>query len=231
MPRINIEDSIYKDHRFIKLCISLGGLDIALGRLIRAWSLAQKCYLSHHGKIPLKEWESAELGDDIIVVGLAELVDGMVRMKGSDAQFRWLKQRQESGKLGGLKTQGNPSSGRQAKSSGRQASSSFSFSNTETKNFICATSVARLCIDSVYQSYPRKRGKAIGLKKLRAMVKTEADLDLVKKALAKYKHHLLINKTDKQFIQMFSTWVNSWQDWLDDDAGDVITQSQVRKIE
>jgi hypothetical protein len=98
MARINIEESIFKDQRFIKLCIELGSLDLALGCLVRAWALAQKWYLTPDKKIPHEEWKKQSLPDQLISTGLAEVVDGKIWLKGADEQFAWLKQRSEAGR-------------------------------------------------------------------------------------------------------------------------------------
>jgi general stress protein YciG len=135
VARINVEDTIYKDPRFIRLATKLDGdIDKAIGCLVRAWSLAQQWYLKPSQLIPLSEWESQQINSAIIDVGLAERVDGFIRMKGADEQFAWLKQRSDAGRRGGLKSQANRDNDRQATESGRQASSSssISFSNSDS---------------------------------------------------------------------------------------------------
>lgn len=101
MARINIEDSLYKDHRFIKLYIKLGSIDLALGLLVRAWSIAQEFYLKDDRHIPREEWDKQNLNDLIIEVGLATEVNGRIKVSGSDEQFSWLLQRVEAGRRGG----------------------------------------------------------------------------------------------------------------------------------
>lgn len=100
MARINIEDSIYQDARFVDLCAKLGGIDIALGAVVRAWSIAQKHYLSPVSSrlIPLAEWKKARLRDEILDCGLAELREQGVYVCGAEEQFAWLIQRQNAGK-------------------------------------------------------------------------------------------------------------------------------------
>lgn len=101
MARINVEDSIYKDIRFIDLIGKLGGLDTALGSMVRAWSLAQKYYLVNGGKIPKPVWKSQRLRDEIISCGLANDDGDFIYINGSKDQFSWLKARSESGKKSG----------------------------------------------------------------------------------------------------------------------------------
>lgn len=98
MARINIEDSIYKDFRFIQLAMKLGDIDRAIGALVRAWTLAQSRYLKHDGHIPLEEWAQQNIRDEIVTVGLATIINGHVYMSGTESQFSWLRQRSDAGK-------------------------------------------------------------------------------------------------------------------------------------
>lgn len=124
MARINIEDSIYRDGRFGELMIKCGSLDMAIGKLVRAWSLAQKWYLKNDRMIPISEWDKQRMDYLIIEVGLADKIGNFIRMRGADEQFKWLLQRSDAGRRGG-----------QATVSGRQAvvKPPFSFSNSNTK--------------------------------------------------------------------------------------------------
>lgn len=103
MARINIEDSIKSDIRFINLTIKLGSMKLALGELTWAWMIAQKHYLKKDSDrcIPLKDWQNQECSDMLIEVGLAEIKEKGIWIKGSDDQFRWLAQRQDAGSKGG----------------------------------------------------------------------------------------------------------------------------------
>lgn len=100
MARINIEDSIYKDNRFFKLSLKLGSREAAIGSLIFAWSLAQKFYLNEetNRRIPLSEWDTQEIKNEIIEVKLARVIDGFVEVEGSEKEFNWLFQKSAAGK-------------------------------------------------------------------------------------------------------------------------------------
>lgn len=98
MARLNIEDSIYRDARFIKLIAKAGSLETALGILVRAWSVAQDWYLTPERMIPVSEWRKQELNDLLFDVGLATKVDEKIRVSGADEQFGWLLQKSEAGK-------------------------------------------------------------------------------------------------------------------------------------
>lgn len=157
MARINIEDAIYKDMRFIQLIQRLGSVDAALGALVRAWSLAQTYYLSAETDrlIPLFEWKRQMIPDAIVEVGLAERREQGIYICGAEKQFAWLIQRQDAGKKGGrpkseenTTTVINEETGTLATESGRLSdesgakrlepsssySSSYSFSSSEDLN-------------------------------------------------------------------------------------------------
>lgn len=103
MARINIEDSLYRDIRFISLVGKLGSVEMALGSLFRAYALAQEWFLSDETArlIPLSKWKQQLIKDEIIEVGLAEVRGEYVYVAGSEVQFAWLLQKSEAGKQGG----------------------------------------------------------------------------------------------------------------------------------
>lgn len=77
-------------------------------------------------------------------------------------------------------------------------------------------------IEEIYNSYPKKQGKKIGIQKLNKIIKTQDEYDVILKAAKNYTQHCKVNKTDAQFIKQFSTWVNQecWNDELDNKADD-----------
>lgn len=97
MARVNIEESIFSDARFIQLCVSRGGLEQALGSLVMVWIEAQKHYLTH-GEIPNESWIKQRLCEDVVTCGLAERSLTGIRVKGQDEQFGWLRQTHAAGK-------------------------------------------------------------------------------------------------------------------------------------
>lgn len=103
MARINIEDAIYKDMRFMQLVQKTGSVDAALGGLVRAWSLAQAHFLTldNDRLIPLFEWKRQMIPDAVIEVGLAERREKGIYVCGAETQFAWLIQKQEAGKKSG----------------------------------------------------------------------------------------------------------------------------------
>jgi hypothetical protein len=103
MARINIEDSLFKDARFIDLCIYYGDKAKALGVITWAFVVAQKYYLSEESArlIPLSEWKRQQCDDKLIEIGLAEMRPEGIYVSGSEDQFAWLIQKQQAGKKGG----------------------------------------------------------------------------------------------------------------------------------
>lgn len=76
---------------------------------------------------------------------------------------------------------------------------------------------AHFDLEALYQKFPKKMGKAEGLKKLKKEVKSQDDFDAVLRAIDKFKAHH--KQTDPQFIPYFSTFVSTWRDWLDPRTG------------
>lgn len=66
-----------------------------------------------------------------------------------------------------------------------------------------------------YATYPLKKGKTPGFKKLSRDVKTEVDFENLKKASINYAEETKLNNTPQQFIKHFSTFANQWRDWVD----------------
>jgi len=105
LARINIEDSIYKDKRFIKLCIKFGDRRTAIGALVEAWTLAQSLVHWHENPramIPESLWIEQELSTELIELGFAVREGSKIYMRGAEDQFEWLKQKQEAGSKGGV---------------------------------------------------------------------------------------------------------------------------------
>lgn len=103
MARINIEDSLYQDVRFVELTHKCNGsLEQALGCIVRAWSVAQIYWKNGKRPIPKTEFFKRKLSPYLIECGLAEYVDNdFIYMRGSEEQFSWLIQKQNAGKIGG----------------------------------------------------------------------------------------------------------------------------------
>lgn len=102
MPRINLEDSLFKDRRFYNLMLKAGGYRNALGDLMAAWIVAQQYWIPDKKPIPKEVFIQQELSWDLLDVSLAEEREDGIYMRGSAEQFQWwfdgINQRVEAGK-------------------------------------------------------------------------------------------------------------------------------------
>lgn len=83
-----------------------------------------------------------------------------------------------------------------------------------------------LDFDSIYRLYPRKEGKSAGLAKARAQISNAADFELLRQAITKYAAYCRAENKETKYIKHFSTFMSGWRDWLDQDAGTVVTAAQ-----
>jgi hypothetical protein len=76
------------------------------------------------------------------------------------------------------------------------------------------TPLHRFDFDALYARYPRKEGKAAGMKAARARFKTQADFDRLEAAVVNYATKVQREGTERQFIPHWSTFVNGrWEDY------------------
>lgn len=74
-------------------------------------------------------------------------------------------------------------------------------------------------VEEIYKAYPRKEGKQKGIESAFRQIKSEQDVVDLKLAVSKYNQKIAKDKTEPRFIKMFSTFMNSWREVLDDDYG------------
>jgi len=74
-------------------------------------------------------------------------------------------------------------------------------------------------LESLYRKYPRKEGKAKGMKICQTQIKTAKDFHDLASAIEKYCGHVALSATESRFIKHFSTFMASWRDWLDPETG------------
>lgn len=98
LARINFNDSIFHDARFLKLVILVGNPRLAIGELVWAWWLGQKWFLASDRGIPRDEWDKQACNDAIIESGLATQDGRYIKITGSEKHFGWLKQKSAAGK-------------------------------------------------------------------------------------------------------------------------------------
>jgi hypothetical protein len=78
-----------------------------------------------------------------------------------------------------------------------------------------------LDFEEAYRLYPRKEGKKRGLEICGRQIKTAEGLQQLLGAIRKYSAHLRANGTEPKFVKHFDTFMGSWTDWIDPDAGKV----------
>ena len=74
-------------------------------------------------------------------------------------------------------------------------------------------------LEAIYKLYPRKEGKAQGLKKLKADIKTPELEQKCLLALNNFINHHRSLGTDPKYMPHFKTWATSWTDCLEEDYG------------
>lgn len=74
-------------------------------------------------------------------------------------------------------------------------------------------------LEEIYAVYPKKLGKKRGMAKLKTILKNEKDVENMKISINNYISHLKKNGTENKFIKQFDTFLGSWEDWLDPEAG------------
>lgn len=236
MARINIEDSIYKDARFIELCNKLNSIDMAIGALVRAWSIAQRHYTKPEKFIPLDEWRKQRLRDELIEVGLATASESLIRMAGIDDQFKWLLQRQAAGQKGGLKKHQNNLATDKRPLGSASGSKPPPLPPSPSLNDLINTNAQKLAtasnaqafglsviddeLESIYSEYPRKVGKSDAFKRLKKSLKTKGDLDDLRTAVRRFGAYCVRKNTKKEYIPYFSTFASNWRDYLEADFDD-----------
>lgn len=65
----------------------------------------------------------------------------------------------------------------------------------------------------LYQQYPLKKGKTVGLKKLTNQIKTKEDLELLQIAIRNYAEE--VKDSDPKYIKHFSTFASCWRDYTE----------------
>lgn len=98
MARINVEESIWSNSKFLRLCIALGDEQKAIGMMVIAWRTAQRFWCPNKKPIPDSEWSDAGLYFDLIDHGLAKRVDGGIYVNGTEDNFDWWFKASDKGK-------------------------------------------------------------------------------------------------------------------------------------
>jgi len=245
MARINIDDSLLLSPEFRVLERKIGRR-CAIGTFYDLFKLAQLywCRFEKETKmcsrsgIPKTIYEMEDFPDELIHIGLIDELEDCFMLKNSSEHFDWLVQKTEAGSKGGRPNKNNDITKAARKRLGAESKDSFDavnppysllltpssliqtnkvLTNTIAQN--AAPKVAESELLEIYNLYPRKVGKANGLKILRRIAKTPEDVGNVMSAVQKYVEQCRVNETEPKYIKHFSTFMGSWRDWLDDDVG------------
>lgn len=88
----------------------------------------------------------------------------------------------------------------------------------------------RIQIELIYSKhYPLKKGKSNGIDAAARDLKTEKDLVDFETAVVRYANECKVKGTHSEYIKHFSTFVSTWRDWLDPDAGTSTVTSILHK--
>lgn len=218
MPRINVEDSLFKDTRFYKLAAKAGRLQSALGELVYSWVVAQETWLAYGKKgIPLSIWKERDMSNDIIDCGLAKVVDDYVIVSGCEKAFEWLERCQKQGKTHGkgrnIEIIKEPCLTNQTNDNDCLTSSSSSCSSSNTKNNTVATTEKSVAAPSV--TFDFESGSFIGITDKMIQTWSEAypavDVRLeIKKAALWQKTNP--HKRKKKYDKFLTAWISRTQE-------------------
>jgi len=103
MARLNIEMDVFAHPGFMRLVVAVGDSEIAIGKLVTFWMLAQKYWKQNRQLIPKEVFDRYEW-QLLVSFGFAEIRDSGVYAKGAEEKFEWLLERQEAGRVGGNKS-------------------------------------------------------------------------------------------------------------------------------
>lgn len=99
-----MEDCWWTDPRRSALIVLLGGECRADGCTIRAWKLGQDFWKHERGLVPLVLFEILEGSAEMLRVGLAEVRDSFVYVRGSSAYLDWVAEKREQARAAGKKS-------------------------------------------------------------------------------------------------------------------------------
>ncbi len=89
----------------------------------------------------------------------------------------------------------------------------------ETNERTNAQKSEKFDFELVYKNYPRKIGKANGVKRCQKDIKTQEDFEALQAAIRRFSEHHKTHNTEARFLPYFSTFMSTWRDWLDPLAG------------
>lgn len=101
MARLNIEDSLFSDSRFIDLCVRLKSEIKAIGWWVKVARLAQSYWKNGQELIPDSVYKFGKFPSALIDSGIIEKRENGYYLKGSEQFFAWIFSCVENGRKGG----------------------------------------------------------------------------------------------------------------------------------
>ena len=83
--------------------------------------------------------------------------------------------------------------------------------------------------EAIYLDYPRKVGREKGIQKCLREIETFEKLEEFKIAVHNYSKSIKIKQTKHDYIKHFSTFVNSWKDWVNPDPKELSVSTNQQK--
>lgn len=230
MARLNIEDSIYSDHRFLFVADSIGRFS-AMGQMVYLMKLAQKFWAQGKLRIPTRIYEISGFSELFLESGMVDKNDDGYYLSGSEEHFSWLIAKIENGKKGGRPKSTSNKNNDVIKPNDNLNKANESYENpltltptltpTPTHNkYNTSKKAASVSFDfeSVYKLYPKKEGKSKGMKKLKAQIKTQAQYENFTKAVKDYSSMCKREGKELRYIKQFYSFVGCWEDYLDEEV-------------
>jgi hypothetical protein len=238
VARINVDDGVFLDPRFKEFCKLVGSEELALGCLLKAWSMAQFFWRKNKQKIPYRNFTGLKHFEEMLSTGLGVKTKDRVYMAGTKDSFEWLMKLQEAGKRGGKRSAELRRDVSQARANTNEISKPFQASSSHVNPLTLALTLAptltlnktntateppadatAVRLESVFESYPKRNGdhrRAQGLRKLAREIKTDEDLASLEAAVKNYSAHCEARKiTGTEFVKQFATWCSSWREWVE----------------
>ena len=84
--------------------------------------------------------------------------------------------------------------------------------------------------EKIYESYPRRQGKKLGLERCKRFIKTEKQYSELIRAIDNYSRYCSENNLEVRFVKLFATFMNEYEDWTDDRNGSLNLAKQEDKF-
>jgi hypothetical protein len=115
-------------------------------------------------------------------------------------------------------------------STNNQLTTNKNVKNVNNENKYKLTSTYDGNLELIYDAYPRKQGKASGIKRLQSVIKNKDDYNEILNGVKAYKNYCEKNNIEKKYIKLFSTFINQ-KCWLDDYGDEKSNQELLREKE